>query len=192
LKFVSRAGDGHKQKEIYHIAHGHFRLAHANSFHEDVSIASSFAQENCFSRVLGYASLRTTGRRGANECLVACSEELHPSFVAKDASATNPAGRIHCKHRDVLVPFRDQVLADGFDQAALANARCPRYSDTDGIVAAQETFFDDLLSKFPIGLPGTLNQSDGLRQHRTITAEDSVEVLVESQRTLRNALRTCW
>ena len=138
LQFVAGAGQRDQQKEIHHVVDGGFRLADSDGLHKDVPVAGRFAQQHRFARVLRHAAKDAARWRRPDEGHVARRKRGHARLVAQDASAGALAAGIDREHRDLLPVLGNQIIAERFDQAALARAGNAGDSDPNGIAARSE------------------------------------------------------
>ena len=92
-----------EQEKVNQFAYSGLRLADTDRLDKDVPVACSFAQQDCFTRILRHTAMRAARRRRTNKGAVAGRKKCHTGFVAEDAASAELAAGIYRKHRNLLV-----------------------------------------------------------------------------------------
>jgi hypothetical protein len=163
LQVVARVGQLHQHEQVGHAGHGGLALAHAHGFDDDDVEARGLAQQHGFTRLLGHAAQRATGRTGADEGALVHAEPLHARLVTEDAAAAQAAAGVDGQHRHA-VPALHQEQAQRLDEGALAHAGNAADAQAKRAAGVGRQGVEQGVGQRPVIAARGLQQRDGLGQ----------------------------
>ena len=176
LQLVTCTGQGKKQKEIGHRAHGNLALTHPDRLNENHVVTRRLAQRDRFARLAVHAAQRAARGRWTDVSRLMARELFHARLVPEDAASGDRACRIHREHGDTVTRAA-KVETERLDESALSNTRNAGDADAHGPVAMRQQQLHQLSGGCRMPRGCAFHQSDGPRQNGRIPLAHAARIV---------------